>query len=102
MKAQKTIHKLKIKKVFFDDIRYGHKRFELRRNDRNYSAGDQLVMTVCDLPLEEADRYELYIQARINYVLTDFEGLDPEYCIFGLENPTFCKKVLKNGDEKTV
>lgn len=30
------IHELKILPKYFDDIRYGKKRFELRRNDRDF------------------------------------------------------------------
>ena len=38
------IHELKILPKYFDDIRYGKKRFELRRNDRDFKVGDYLAL----------------------------------------------------------
>ena len=35
-------HKLKTYPVFFADIEFGAKTFEIRKNDRNYQVGDVL------------------------------------------------------------
>lgn len=42
------IHELKILPKYFDDIRYGKKRFELRRNDRDFKVGDYLALNEFD------------------------------------------------------
>jgi len=38
------IHELKILPEYFDDIMNCKKRFEVRKNDRNYQVGDMLVL----------------------------------------------------------
>ncbi|WP_156809739.1 DUF3850 domain-containing protein [Riemerella columbina] len=30
------LHKLKLKQPYFDDVFYGRKNFEVRKNDRNF------------------------------------------------------------------
>lgn len=39
------IHELKLDDVYFDDIKYGTKRFEIRKNDRDFQAGDLLALS---------------------------------------------------------
>jgi len=38
------IHELKCDSRYFEDIRLGTKKFEVRRNDRDFCAGDLLVL----------------------------------------------------------
>ena len=42
------IHALKIDPIYFDDVRNGKKRFELRNNDRDFHVGDHLALNECD------------------------------------------------------
>lgn len=81
-----TVHELKIEKRFFDDILSGLKRFELRRNDRNFCVGDTVI-------LKEVLKGEFtgrLLKVHIVYLLkyADFFvpiGLEPGYCIWGFE-----------------
>ena len=38
-------HELKINPIYFSELEQGHKTFELRKNDRNFEVGDQLVLS---------------------------------------------------------
>lgn len=42
------IHELKIDPEYFSAVRSGKKRFELRRNDRNFQVGDYLALNEYD------------------------------------------------------
>lgn len=73
-------HKLKLAKMFFEDVRLGRKSFELRKNDRDYQIGDILE-------LREMDNGELTgraIEKEITYILEGFAGLKEDYCILAL------------------
>ena len=72
-------HDLKILPEYFDDVQSGRKKFELRKNDRNYQPGGIFVLR------EWNGKYtgRFYIGS-IGYVLEDCRehGLIPGYCIF--------------------
>lgn len=74
-------HYLKIKPRYFDDIILNHKRFEVRKNDRDYNVGDLLI-------LREFDKYGDYtgrdIHARIVYILDSFTPI-LDYVVLGLD-----------------
>lgn len=42
------IHALKIDPIYFDEVRNGNKRFELRNNDRDFHVGDYLALNEWD------------------------------------------------------
>ena len=44
----KMIHALKIDPIYFDEVRNGNKRFELRNNDRDFHVGDYLALNEWD------------------------------------------------------
>ncbi len=71
---------LKILPKYFNDIIYGNKRFELRKNDRNFKVGDIVLLNEYDV--KNTGRYCYII---ITYILDNCPeyGLDKEYCIFG-------------------
>lgn len=75
------VHNIKTIQPFFNDVKSGVKRFELRLNDRNYKVGDIAKM-------EEWTGTEYtgnIVIHEIKYVLKDCPeyGLMPGYCIFG-------------------
>lgn len=74
------IHEIKLAAEFWDDVCYGRKRFELRKNDREYQTGDKLVMR------EYAnDNYTgRVIRTKIIYMLVDYPGLEEGYAILGI------------------
>ena len=75
-------HDLKILPQYFEAVKTGKKKFELRKNDRDYKVGDEIH-------LEEWERAGGYtgrdIVKEITYVLKDCErfGLKDGYCIIG-------------------
>lgn len=75
-------HDLKILPQYFEAVKTGKKKFELRKNDRDYKVGDEIH-------LEEWEPAGGYtgrdIVKEITYVLKDCErfGLKDGYCIIG-------------------
>lgn len=43
-----TFHELKIRREFFDYVRFGVKKFEIRKDDRGFNVGDTLVLKEID------------------------------------------------------
>lgn len=87
------LHELKIKHKYLIDVTLGKKTFELRKNDRDYQAGDLIrFIDLGDETLREhysccevsIDSETLY---RITYVLKNVPeyGLDKDYCILGIK-----------------
>lgn len=75
------VHNLKIKPEYFKDIVRGVKKFEVRKNDRNFKVNDLIV-------LEEFDSKGYtgkYINAEITYVLDDHEYCKNGYVVFGFK-----------------
>ena len=78
-----TTHRLKIQEQYADAVLNGTKTFEIRKNDRDYEAGDSIVFNVvaddCH-SFEEAVKHPLNgATYRIDYILDDFEGLAQKY-----------------------
>ena len=76
------IHELKILPEYYDAVRCGDKRFEIRKNDRNFHRGDILRLKEWDgekFTGEELD-------ALVRYILFDFTGgLQDGYCIMSID-----------------
>ena len=77
------IHELKILPENYDAVRCGDKRFEIRKNDRDYHSGDILRLKEWDG--KEYTGEEL--DALVRYVLygTDEYGLAEGYCILSID-----------------
>ena len=73
-------HKLKLAKMFFEDVRMGRKSFELRKNDRDYQIGDILELREMD----NGEPTGRVIEKEITYILEGFAGLKEDYCILAL------------------
>lgn len=73
-------HKLKLAKMFFEDVRLGRKTFELRKNDRDYQIGDILELREMD----NGEPTGRVIEKEITYILEGFAGLKEDYCILAL------------------
>ena len=74
-------HDLKISPKYYDDIKHNHKKFELRKNDRDYQVGDLFILR----EYENGEYTGRYFFQSIGYVLKDCPefGLKDGYCIFG-------------------
>ncbi|MBQ0097361.1 MAG: DUF3850 domain-containing protein [Oscillospiraceae bacterium] len=75
------IHELKIKKKYFYDIIKGIKKFEVRKNDRNFKVGDYLALNEF-----EEDYTGRSCLVKVIYLLDN-----PEYCkegfvVMGIRN----------------
>lgn len=51
------IHELKLRREFFDYVRFGVKKFEIRKDDRGFNVGDTLVLKEIDEAGGETGRY---------------------------------------------
>ena len=99
-----TRHNLKTEPGYFASVKTGKKNFECRKDDRNYKVGDELLLQewktvankreICPITEEKeaipnpasGDYTGNILHRRITYVLRNFEGLQPGFCILGLEN----------------
>ena len=74
-------HELKILPKYFEAVVAGVKRFELRKNDRNFKVGEQIILREWDGE-QFTGRNVIYT---ILYVLKDCPeyGLKDGYCIIG-------------------
>ena len=77
----KVTHEIKILPAYFNAVKCGAKRFELRKNDRGYESGDTVVMREWDGSEYTGEK----IIITITYVLKDCPeyGLMNGYCILG-------------------
>lgn len=74
-----TIHVLKIKKEYADDICFGNKRFEVRYNDRDYKIGDIIRFKVIGWKTHPL----MYSDYVIEYIFSGY-GLKKRYVILGI------------------
>lgn len=93
-------HELKIKQCYLIHILEGRKTFEIRKNDRDFQVGD----TIHFLPMED-ENYDCYSvmsqipEYRINYVLSDFGGLQQNYVVLAIapvHEPLDLARLLQN------
>lgn len=76
-----TLHELKIKPIYYDAVVNGEKRFEIRKDDRNFKVGDLIRLQEYDK--DYTGRDSLY---EIIYKLNDGEfGLKKGYCILSIK-----------------
>ena len=76
------IHELKILPEYYDAVRCGKKRFEIRKNDRNFHTGDVLRLKEWDG--EKFTGKE--IDALVQWILFDWQdALKPGYCIMSID-----------------
>lgn len=69
-----AIHKLKIRPEYFKAVSAGEKKFEIRKNDRDFNVGDFLVLR--EYTNECTGRQAIF---KITYILADPEFLKPGY-----------------------
>jgi len=79
---RETVHHLKTWPKFFKALDLGFKRYELRRDDRDFRVGDTLVLEEWD-PKTKKYTYK-YCYRSILYIMRDFPGLKKGYCLMSL------------------
>lgn len=81
------VHKLKTVQPFFNEVKEGKKKFELRKNDRDFKAGDLLILEEYD-PEDKDEPNKGYsgklFAVRVDYILENYPGIEPGYCIMGI------------------
>lgn len=77
------IHELKTWKEYFSLIRVNRKNFEVRKYDRNFQEGDELLLKEWD---NETNKYTgRILHRKIDYILEGGSfGIDKEYCVMSL------------------
>jgi ASC-1-like (ASCH) protein len=77
-------HTIKILSEYFEAVCDGRKTFEIRKNDRNYQVGDELLMHEC-IDSREHGFYETggWIIAKVKY-MTNYAQKD-DYVVMGIE-----------------
>ena len=77
-------HNLKTHPEYFNEVMLGHKPFELRKNDRDFSLGDVLCLEEWDPMDKDCTGREFYV--KVSYIFRGGKfGLDPDMVIMGLE-----------------
>ena len=75
----KEVKELKIRQEYFESVLSRDKRFEIRKNDRNFQVGDILVLR------EYEGKYTgRAAVVEVLYVLNDFEGLASGYAALSI------------------
>ncbi|WP_047888555.1 DUF3850 domain-containing protein [Rhodococcus sp. ARP2] len=93
-----TIHTLKLDPQWFDRVANGTKRVEIRRADRDYQIGDQLVMREIESTML-CDRYtEREVTVDVTHVLYIVPGLSEGYVALSISNP----RVQEPGESATT
>lgn len=78
------IHELKTHSEYFKAILTGDKTFELRKDDRNFQRGDELLLKEYN-PLTNTFSGK-FLHRRIKYILRGGKfGLEEGFCIMSME-----------------
>lgn len=75
------VHELKIGPKFFEAVKDGRKKFEIRKNDRDYKVGDILVLLEYDKYYEAFTGEKTTVE--ISY-MTDY-AQQSNYVVLGIE-----------------
>ncbi len=81
------IHKLKTVQPFFNEVKEGIKKFELRKNDRDFKKGDLLIIEEYDTEevMESSKGYtgKAFV-VKVDYILENYTGIQNGYCVMGV------------------
>lgn len=76
------VHELKILPEYYDAVRCGDKRFEIRKNDRNFHTGDILRLKEWDGEKYTGEE----LDAVVRWILFDWQdAIKPGYCIMSID-----------------
>lgn len=79
-------HYLKTWPDCFKELKCGNKTFEIRKNDRDFRRGDNLVLEEYDSTLLKYTGEKL--EFTIGYIIQDSWGIEKEYCCMSLLKKT--------------
>lgn len=87
----KQRHELKCRPNYFDATERGEKNFEVRRDDRGFQKGDEIILIRTREDRQTEIEYDYHgkkrtIQRTILYVLTGGQfGIEPGWVVLGLQ-----------------
>jgi len=88
------LERIKIKEVYLEEVYFGRKTFELRKDDRGYEVGDLIKFKVIDKDEHGKEGFREYVDSEALYIITYIlrnvpeYGLDKDYCILGIKRVT--------------
>lgn len=85
--VKKMNHRLKTRADFWDAVQSGQKRFEVRKNDRNFQVGDIVYLVRLDDRLgREHMETGMVIRFKVGFILHGGQfGIEPGYCVLQLD-----------------
>lgn len=89
LQKDQTVHELKVWPAYFKALDERTKRFEVRKNDRDFKVGDVLWLREYDWNKDIiADRYTgRYMYLEITYILPGGQfGIEPGHVVMGLSD----------------
>lgn len=101
MKKQEIkTHILKTIPPFYDDVFTGKKKFEVRKDDRDFKVGDTLLLREWNPDTEQYTGRQTMFE--IGYKLrSDFNfGILPGYCVLSLKKQAHCADFEPKGEER--
>lgn len=83
-----TVHKLKCWTPYYTAILAGDKKFDVRRDDRNFAVGDLVLLQQYDQSTEKyvlgSARQPLAVEKRIKYILPGGQfGIESGFVVLG-------------------
>ena len=85
--------KLKTLPQYYDRVYEGQKKFEVRKNDRDYQVNDVYFLEYYN-PLDANDTRPNNIPILITYVLSGGQfGIDKDHCVFGFRELTHSESI---------
>ncbi len=83
------MHELKTWPSPFDAVVNGVKRFEYRKNDRNFQVGDRLVLIRYDPDMADHEQPKRTLQFDVTYIAHGPAfGIPGGYCVMSIEAPS--------------
>ena len=90
------IHELKLQQPFCNDVFYNRKKFEVRKNDRNFKVGDRLKL------IEFPSENPRYVLKDVEYILEGGQhGIEKDYVVLGLKDIPNSNPILELKDFET-
>jgi Domain of unknown function (DUF3850) len=86
-------HELKTWPAYFDAVKRGEKKFEVRRDDRGFQKGDVLILQrtyngrngLHEVDTDAHGRPKHELRRKVTYILTGGQlGIEPGYVVLGL------------------
>lgn len=77
-------HELKTWPEYFNLVFYGHKTFEIRKNDRGFKSGDKLLLREWDPQTEKYTGADITVE--VTYIIYGgVFGIEEGYCVMSIK-----------------